>query len=272
METVKILIVDDEPVVRSFLCDALADQGRQVVTAESGEDALAHLAADEFDLVLLDLKMQELSGMAVLDELRRRWPDTAVIVLTAHASLETAVEALRHGADDYLFKPSGVVELRESVRTALRGRRRRLVQRDLLTRLRRTFSDHLERLDAIGIGDSSYAPAAAETDRHAGRFVQRGGLIVDLARHRITLDGHMLELSPTEFDVLAYLAGEAPRVITARELVRAVQGYECLPAEARRLVRSHIYNIRRKMAATAGRKDVIRTVRGTGYALESRVG
>jgi DNA-binding response OmpR family regulator len=210
--------------------------------------------------------------MAVLDELRRRWPDTAVIVLTAHASLETAVEALRHGADDYLFKPSGVIELRESVRTALRGRQRRLEQRELLTRLRRTFSDHLERFDAIGIGKAARVPAPTETDRHAERFVQQGGLIVDLARHRITLDGHLLELSPTEFDVLAYLAGEAPRVVTAQELIRAVQGYECLPAEAGEIARSHIYNIRRKMEATAGRRDVIRTVRGTGYALESGVG
>jgi DNA-binding response OmpR family regulator len=268
MEMVKILIVDDEPAIRSFLSDALSGQGRQVATADSGEEALAQVAVDEYDLVMLDLKMRGMGGMAVLGELRAQWPDTAVIVLTAHASLETAVEALRRGADDYLLKPSGIVELRESVRTALGERQRKLEQRELLARLRRTFSDNLERLEAIGIGEVGHGRPVAELDRHAGRFVQQGGLIVDLTRHRITLEGQLLELSPTEFDLVAYLAGEAPRVVPPLELVQAVQGYECLPVEAADIARSHIYNIRQKMEAAAGRRDVIRTVRGAGYSLE----
>jgi DNA-binding response OmpR family regulator len=86
-------------------------------------------------------------------------------------------------------------------------------------------------------------------------------------RHVITLDGHILELSPTEFALLAYLVSESPRVISSQELVRAVQGYECEPWEARETLRYHVHRIRRKVRQASGRADVIRTVRGVGYSL-----
>jgi DNA-binding response OmpR family regulator len=92
-------------------------------------------------------------------------------------------------------------------------------------------------------------------------------LIVDFMRHVMTLDGHLLELSPTEFDLLAYLASEAPRVISPQELVREVQGYESEAWEARDTVRYHVYRIRRKAKAATGRTDIIRTVRGVGYTM-----
>jgi DNA-binding response OmpR family regulator len=86
-------------------------------------------------------------------------------------------------------------------------------------------------------------------------------------RHVITLNGHLLELSPTEFDLLAYLISEAPRVVSAQELVREVQGHESEPWEARDIVRYHVYRIRRKMKAAAGRTDALCTVRGVGYTI-----
>ena len=90
---------------------------------------------------------------------------------------------------------------------------------------------------------------------------------MDFMRHVITLDGHLLELSPTEFDLLAHLVSEAPRVVSPQELVREAQGYESEPWEARDLVRYHIYRVRRKIKATTGRADVIHTVRGVGYTV-----
>ena len=125
----RILIVDDEAAVRFFLEEALTRDGHQVVAVDSGEAALALIADQEYDLALLDLMMDEVGGMEVLTALSRRWPDTVVIVLTAHASLETAVEALRQGAHDYLFKPCETVELRESVRTGLLKRQQEQGQR-----------------------------------------------------------------------------------------------------------------------------------------------
>ncbi len=100
-----ILVIDDEDSICYFLERFLSREGYQVVAASSGEAALARLASTEFDVVLLDLKMKGVSGLDVLADLRQRWPATSIIILTAHASLESAVEALRHGAHDYLFKP-----------------------------------------------------------------------------------------------------------------------------------------------------------------------
>jgi len=100
-----ILVVDDEAGVRFFLEQLLERDGHQVVAVESGEAALECIAAQEFDLVLVDLRLQGIGGMDVLAAVRDTAPDTPVIVLTAHASLESAMEALRQGAHDYLFKP-----------------------------------------------------------------------------------------------------------------------------------------------------------------------
>ncbi len=96
--------------------------------------------------------------------------------------------------------------------------------------------------------------------------MQYQGVIVDPIRHVITVSGNLLELSPTEFGLLAYLVGEAPRVVSAQELIREVQGYENESWEARDAVRTHIYHIRQKIKTVVGH-DLIRTVRGVGYAL-----
>jgi DNA-binding response OmpR family regulator len=90
---------------------------------------------------------------------------------------------------------------------------------------------------------------------------------VDLARHLITLDGQLLELSPTEFDLLAYLVSQVPRVVPPQELVREVQGYQSEPWEASETVRYHVYRLRYKMKEATGRADIIRTVRGVGYSI-----
>ena len=104
-------------------------------------------------------------------------------------------------------------------------------------------------------------------ETNEARFIKQGDLFVDLTRHVITLEDTLLELSPTEFKLLAYLASEAPRVISPQELVREVQGYESSPWEARDLARYHIYRIRQKVSQATGRDNLIRTVHGVGYTL-----
>jgi two-component system OmpR family response regulator len=275
----KILIVDDEAGIRFSLEETLSRDGYQVTTAESGEAALACVAAQPFDLVLIDLRLPGMSGMEVLTTLRQQAPDTAVVVLTAHASLETAVEALRQGAHDYLFKPCKTVELRDSVRRGLLSRRQKLQQRELLHQLEQHLSSSLQNLratmteppvaaDARRPLDGEAAPPDGGPAEEEGRFLRQGGLIVDLTRHVITLDGQLLELSPTEFNLLAYLASEAPRVVSPQELVREVQGYQSETWEASETVRYHVYRLRQKIKeATTGHADIIRTVRGIGYTI-----
>lgn len=251
--TPHVLVVDDEVGIRYFLERFLLREGWNVATADSGEAALAELAHTEFDVVLLDLKMKGVGGLDVLEVLRQQWPATSVIILTAHASLESAVEALRRGAHDYLFKPCRTVDLRESIRTGLIKRQQQL-----------------QLLDLQGAIEPPMPPlpvaAIADRENESDRFVQRGGLIVDKIRHFITLDGTLLELSPTEFDILAYLICEAPRVVSAQELIREVQGYDSKPAEASEIMRSHMYHIRLKTRAAAPR-PIVRTLRGIGYTL-----
>jgi DNA-binding response OmpR family regulator len=265
---VKILIVDDEPNIRFYLAQILSRDGREVKAVESGKAALEEIEREEFDLALIDLKLKDMSGMEVLAHVRQRSPDTAVIVLTGYASLDTAVEALRQGAHDYLFKPAKTVELRESVRTALLKRRRELRRRELLAQLEDNLSSTLEeiRCAVVQADETPPPPPEPEAVSHEGRFLRWGGLIVDVPRHVVTLDGTLLELSPTEFDMLAYLASEAPRVVPPQELVREVQGYESEIWEARDTVRYHVYRIRRKFREVTER-EVIETVRGVGYAL-----
>jgi DNA-binding response OmpR family regulator len=259
----RILVVDDEPGIRFSLEEMLTRDGYQVVAVESGEAALERIPAGEFDLALIDLKMKGIGGMEVLAALRQQSPNTTAIVLTAHASLETAVEALRQGAHDYLFKPCKTLELRESVRTGLLRRQQEVRQRDLLRQLEQYLTNSLEDSSAAVAPSTPHEPAAEQM-----RFLQQGGLIVDFMRHVITLDGRLLELSPTEFNLLAYLVSEAPGVVSPQELVREAQGYECEPWEARDIVRYHVYRIRQKVKVATGRTDVIRTVRGVGYTID----
>jgi DNA-binding response OmpR family regulator len=261
MSTAKILVVDDEPGVLFSLKGILTRDGYEVVAVDSGEAALEQFAEQEFDLALIDLRLKGIGGIEVLTRLREQWPRTVAIILTAHGSMETAVTALRHGAHDYLFKPCRTVELRESVRSGLQ---KRAQVAELAVAMGSPPADSGANLPPAPPSETT--PAKEEAAGPA-RFLQRAGLIIDIPRHLVTLDGCLLELSPTEFAILAYLASEAPRVVPAQELVREVQGYTSEPWEARDIVRFHIHRVRQKIYAATGRNDVIHTVRSVGYAL-----
>ncbi len=253
--SVSILVVDDEAGIRYYLHRVLSRDGYEVVAADSGEAAIECIAAQEFDLALVDLKMKGVDGLEVLAALRRQWPNTPVIMITAHASLETAIEALRQGAHDYLFKPCNTVEIRESMRSGLLKRQEALRRRALPP----------QPASAPPCGAPVSQPARPSDEQ--ARFLRRRGVIVDLARHAVTVEGQLLDLTRTEFELLTYLIGESPRVVPPVELVREVQGYDSESWEARETVRSHIYHIRQKLKAAAGR-EMICNVRGVGYAFE----
>ena len=116
-----ILIVDDEPNIRQGLAEALHNQGYEIEQAASGESALELLRLKSFDLVLVDLVMEEMDGIEVLREINREWPQTEVVIITAHGTIETAVKALKEGAYDYLTKPINVKRFRSYVHNILRA-------------------------------------------------------------------------------------------------------------------------------------------------------
>jgi DNA-binding response OmpR family regulator len=285
-QSANILVVDDENSIRFFLEELLERDGHRVTSVDSGEAALAHIETEEFDLALIDLKLQGISGTKVLKVLHKKWPDTVVIMLTGHGSLESAVEALRQGAHDYLFKPCKTVELRESIRVGLMNRHQQQRQRELLWQLEQHLSNSLAGVRAT-IEETTPPPTrhvrapnpqpdvvppvmTREPAMEQNRFLQCSGLIVDLTRHVITVNDNLLELSPTEFDLLAYLLSESPRVVPPQELVREAQGYTIEPWEARDIIRYHIYRIRQKIKEVTGRTDIISTVRGVGYTISQK--
>ena len=119
MKTKKILIVDDEPIARDNLDHVLKKAGYITILAEHGQQAIDLLKQEEVDLVLTDLRMKGKDGMAVLGEAKKLWPSTEVVVITGYASVDTAVEAMRQGAYDYVAKPFKIDELRIIVEKAL---------------------------------------------------------------------------------------------------------------------------------------------------------
>ena len=141
MATNRILVVDDEQSVATTIKAILQLDGSDVTAVTTGKEALAQLRENEFDVVLTDLRLDDLDGIEVLRETQRLWPDTVSIMLTGYASLESAVTALRSGAYDYLIKPSDVDELRATVGRALERRRlrQRLVELEQLDKLKTQF-------------------------------------------------------------------------------------------------------------------------------------
>jgi len=124
----RILIVDDERTTRHTLARLFERMGYRADKAASGQKALEHLAHQRFDLVILDLQMPGMDGLEVLKTARPLSPDTVFIILTAYGTLESAITAIRHGAFDYLLKPSSVKDIVHAVKAGLAERQRQLRQ------------------------------------------------------------------------------------------------------------------------------------------------
>jgi len=141
MPNTKVLVVDDEQSVATTIKAILELDGNDVTAVTSGKEALEQLQRHEFDVVLTDLRLDDLDGIEILRETQKLWPDTVSIMLTGYASLESAVAALRSGAYDYLIKPSDVDELRATIGRAIERRklRQRLVELEQLDRLKTQF-------------------------------------------------------------------------------------------------------------------------------------
>ena len=129
----RVLVVDDEENVRITTAAILEQEGYEVATAESGREALASAARTHFDLVLTDLRMDDMDGLTLLHELQERHPNVVTVVLTGYASIESSIDALRQGVYDYLVKPCMVEDLKRTVRRALEHREQRMQITELST-------------------------------------------------------------------------------------------------------------------------------------------
>ncbi len=253
----RILIVDDEPAVRLFLGEELIQAGYQVVTAASGEEALARLQEMPVDVVLLDLKLQGMDGLQVMAEIERLpWPPV-VIMLTAHASLDSAIEAMRRGGHDYLIKPCRTEELLTSVEKGLARRRKIVQQQELL----RQIEINARRLRA------GLDPPAVEVQP---RFLGARGLLLDREKNAVTRQGKDIHLTPSEFRLLRCLMERADRVVPFSVLAEALHGRSNGGQQDRQAISTHLWNLRRKINPAPDGKPYIVNVRGRGYRFESR--
>ncbi|MFI5272910.1 MAG: response regulator [Ktedonobacterales bacterium] len=227
----RVLVIDDEPEIRRAVQTGLAGAAFDVSWAPTGAAGVEMVARRHPDVVLLDLTLPDIDGIEVCRQLRT-WTQVPIIVLSVRESDADKIAALELGADDYLTKPFSMGELLARIRVALRH--------------------------------ASPPGASAEATWGAN------GLVIDFARRVVTVAGSEVHLTPTEYEVLKYLALNADKVVTHRMLLRAVWGpqYE----DEAHYLRVFIGQLRRKLEPDPSRPRYLITEPGIGYRLRSPAG
>ena len=227
----RILLVEDDRVLRTTLCDALEGEGHAVAVAADGDEALAALRERGFDLLVLDVMLPGPSGLEVLRQLRRRDARTPVLLLTARSSEGDKVLGLELGADDYVTKPFSLRELLARIRALLRR----------------------------------VEPPAVE--RPAGRF-RIGTSEVDLDAYEVRSGAAVQRLSPREAAMLALLWRERGRVVSRSRFLQDVWGGDASVGD--RTVDTHVLHLRQKLEADPRSPRHLLTVHGVGYRIVER--
>jgi two-component system, OmpR family, KDP operon response regulator KdpE len=222
-----VLVIEDEEAIRKFLRAGLESQGYRCVDATTGHEGVTQAATRSPDVILLDLGLPDIDGLGVLRSIRE-WSGIPVIVLTARGQERDKVDALDSGADDYVTKPFSMPELLARMRAALRRRTR------------------------------------SGPDADAG-VLEVGPLRIDLARRRVTVEGAPVQLTRTEYQLLATLARHAGRVLTHEFLLREVWG----PAytSQHHYLRVYMAQLRHKLERDPGRPRLLMTETGVGYRM-----
>jgi two-component system response regulator ResD len=226
----RVLVVDDEPIVREILERYLHRGGFDVATASDGQAALDSFEANEPDLIVLDLMLPGIDGLEVFRRIRKRRRGTGVIMLTARGGETDRVVGLDLGADDYVAKPFSPREIVARARAVLRRAR----------------------------GDG-----AAGTKRELLRI---GALEIDLSAREVTSDGRPVELTPKEFDLLSFLATNPRTVFSRTQLLEEV--WDIAYAGDPSTVTVHVRRLRDKIERERSEPRHLLTVWGVGYRLE----
>lgn len=252
--TARILVVDDEITIRKFLVRVLEREGYDVESTADGQSAYEMLGHSHFDVLLTDIKMDYMDGVGLLRRAKRDYPDMAVILFTGHATVSTAVEALRQGAFDYLLKPVKNEHIIEVVARALQHREQQQ-RRDRLENI----ADQI--MQAVQ-PSQNFQAASTPTP-----YIVAGDISIDLDGHQAYLGDDALHLTPTEFRLLATLAESPGRMWEYVPLVEEACGYQASRDEARQIISTHVINLRNKLNIVSGEAGYVEAVRGVGYRL-----
>lgn len=227
MYNYRILVVEDEKNIRSFMQTILTSNGYEAVTAKTGEEGMMLLSSHCPDLVLLDLGLPDTDGQTFIAAVRK-WSQVPIIVVSARSHERDKVLSLDLGADDYMTKPFGTSELLARVRTALRHTTQR-------------------------------------TERQQGGVYVCNGLRVDWEKRRVMLDGQDIHLTQNEYKIVALLAQYAGKVLTYDQIIQHVWGPNA--AGDNRILRVNMANIRRKLEKNPAEPQYIFTEIGVGYRM-----
>lgn len=256
----RILIVDDEEAMRESLLEILQLEGYKVDAKPDGAKGVQAITENNYDLLLLDMKMKGMSGLEVLEQVVEISPECRVIMLTAHGSLESAIEALRLGAHDYILKPATPEQILSSVAKGISERRDTDRKKHLITQMEASLQ---ELKDAEGLEE--------EIEVSRSVFTMENDVRIDLERREIWLPGsEKVQLTPTEGKLMQILLENKGRVLSHKELVFLVQGYQTTDWEAPEIMRPLVSRLRRKLTQFDGGEDWIVNVRGTGYVFDGR--
>lgn len=222
----KVLVVDDEAMIRKTVRLACEKEGYAVQEAENGAEALTKVDSFRPDIILLDLMLPDISGFDVCRDIRRAGTKVPILILSAKTEEIDVVVGLEIGADDYVVKP--------------------FRPRELLARI----AAHLRK-------------SRLEEDRESdGRMIFRD-LVIDANERRVYRNDEEVQLTHTEFDLLAFLASNAGKVLSREKILNSVWGYE-YPIETR-VIDVHVRNLRRKIEEDASHPLYILAVPGIGY-------
>jgi two-component system, OmpR family, alkaline phosphatase synthesis response regulator PhoP len=224
--TKKILVIDDEEKIVTVLKAYLEQSGYQVVTAADGKAALTVFQREKPDFMILDLTLPGLDGLEVCRAVRRQ-SNIPILMLTARVEEADKLMGLELGADDYVVKPFSPREVVARVRTIFRR---------------------------------------ASGEAAQNEIIRVGNLEIDMDQHTVIVEGHQVELTPTEFDILVVLARQPKRVFTRLQIMEQAQGNAFEGYE--RTIDAHIKNIRLKLEPNSKDPTYIHTVFGVGYKLE----
>jgi two-component system OmpR family response regulator len=226
MNAARILVVDDEPNIRDLLSASLRFAGYEVATASNGNEAIDRVVSLQPDLVLLDVMLPDVSGFGVTKKLRGMGVETPILFLTARDDTEDKITGLTVGGDDYVTKPFSLDEILARVAAILR----------------RTSKSTSE-----------------------GAVIRAGTLEINEDAHEVTVAGQLVELSPTEYQLLRYLASNPNRVLTKAQILDHVWEYDFNGEMG--IVESYVSYLRKKLDPLSA-EPLIVTKRGVGYMLK----
>jgi DNA-binding response OmpR family regulator len=258
-----ILIIDDEASLRRTLARILQQAGFEVTTAASGQEGLAFLSQHSFDLVYLDIRMPDMNGLEVLKKIHSNFPELPVILFTAQPDMNSAVEALRYGAIDYLMKPLQPQTLIDHTQVVLARREKERRKREIQSQIK-TLQAELSRLEDEE--DSRPVLSIPKEDTNE-RFLIRGDINLDLYGRRLKVKEQTVDIPPTTFDYLVVLIRHAPNVVDYQTLVAEAQGYQADYREAQELVKWHVHHIRQAIEPDPRNPVYLINQRGIGYRI-----